>query len=344
MKVTIKILQVLSGDAITINYPGPDGQYRNIFIDGGFAGTYRRTLKKEISGLVKKKQDIDLFVITHVDQDHIGGVLSFIKDFRGRDPVKEYWFNWSAYGPGFPEDDPKVSISQGISLRDYLQEQGRLKAEFIHSQNQPVDLHGARLTLLSPDPVSLRKFREYWDKEEKKKFFQPISAKGPDYHGSIAELAAEKFEEDNRLANRNSIAFLFQFKGKKVLFLADAHPSVVRESLENMGYSPDNKLKADYVKISHHGSKYNTDDLLTRYLDCSDFIVSANGMNKHYLPHKEAFARILTNPDRGDKKIRFIFNYNNETLRSIFSREEQETYNFECSFPEEGEHGARIEF
>ena len=42
-------------------------------------------------------------------------------------------------------------------------------------------------------------------------------------------------------------------------------------------------LKIDYVKVSHHGSKANTNDELLSLLDCNNFIISANGRH-HGLP------------------------------------------------------------
>ena len=81
-KVEIKIFQVKCGDCISIVYQNED-IIHSIIIDSGYAQTYHRTLKNEIKLLNK----IDLFIITHTDDDHIGGKKSFISEL----PVKHFY-------------------------------------------------------------------------------------------------------------------------------------------------------------------------------------------------------------------------------------------------------------
>ena len=96
--------------------------------------------------------------------------------------------------------------------------------------------------------------------------------------------------------------------------------------------------------VSHHGSRGNTNFELLELIDCSKFIVSANAKNKHYFPHKEAFARILANPARKiAEKISLIFNYGNSEIKNIFTKQEMEEYNFECLYPDINENGYIIQ-
>ena len=82
----INILQAKYGDAILIKFD-ENGKARNILIDSVpkeiYKGRDRRT-NKEINGVLKNELDlifsngeiIDLLIITHVDDDHIGGIIS----------------------------------------------------------------------------------------------------------------------------------------------------------------------------------------------------------------------------------------------------------------------------
>ena len=87
------------------------------------------------------------------------------------------------------------------------------------------------------------------------------------------------------------------------LFLGDAHDSTVVDSLSRLGYSEQKKLKLDLLKVSHHGSEYNTSSKFLGMV-CSDrYIISTNG-SKHGLPNKRTVARILAATEG-----RICFNY-----------------------------------
>lgn len=99
-----------------------------------------------------------------------------------------------------------------------------------------------------------------------------------------------------------------------ILFLGDAHPKFLEQSLSSKGYSKHNKLKVDFVKISHHGSKNNTTNNLLDMIDCDNFVISTNGGNSfHTHPDRETIARIIHHPERITskycKKRKIYLNY-----------------------------------
>ena len=120
-----------------------------------------------------------------------------------------------------------------------------------------------------------------------------------DWNVDIIDFDLNKYEKDSDEDNKSSIAFIVHISdkdnknGKSILFLGDAFPDHIAQNLSDMGYSKENRLNLDYVKISHHASKGNTSDNLLDIIDCSKFIISTNGTNRDKFPHKEAFARIL---------------------------------------------------
>ncbi len=83
--ITIDFLKAYNGDAIHISYDS-----KNIIIDTGIGATYSSKrgnqpkqygeLKKIIDKLKEKKEKIDLLVITHWDDDHIGGILKWFNE------------------------------------------------------------------------------------------------------------------------------------------------------------------------------------------------------------------------------------------------------------------------
>ena len=69
----LEMLPARYGDCIWIEY-GED-PVRRILIDGGAPGVYKRTLKPRLKQLSDEERKFELLVVTHVDYDHIRGVL-----------------------------------------------------------------------------------------------------------------------------------------------------------------------------------------------------------------------------------------------------------------------------
>jgi len=326
----IKFWRTGCADATTISFMDDDGQHKNLFIDGGYLGTYRHTIKKELLRLQDMGEVVDLWIITHTDRDHIGGVEGFIRDrnFRGKEAlVNEYWFNWSSYY--FMPGGKNISTAQGIHLRDYLNDTGKLCLGDVITGMPATQFNGLTLTVLSPDTERLEKSKLAWQAEEREIL---ISSERSDHEKTIQTLAAEPFIQDNDPFNGGSIAFLLEENGRRILLLADSFPSVVQQSLEQLGYSADNRLKVDYIKLSHHGSRRNFDPRLLDIVDCNRFIILANG-STHQLPDKWTLAKILMHPLRSWESIQFYFNDDNKILRGIFDADNnREAFNFECFY------------
>ncbi|MBX3001659.1 MAG: hypothetical protein KF893_24260, partial [Caldilineaceae bacterium] len=162
----LRVLQALHGDAFHIRFLGEDRKYHNIFVDGGFVKTYRTSLQKEVRQIINAGERIDLFVITHTDQDHISGVLAFIQEYGAIDLVDRYWFNHAGLEVMLRNPSDKISIQDGIKLRDYLKEKGKLVDFEITTDVSPENISGVRLTVLSPTKSDLDEFRRIWDSEE----------------------------------------------------------------------------------------------------------------------------------------------------------------------------------
>jgi beta-lactamase superfamily II metal-dependent hydrolase len=325
----IKFWKVGSGDAITISYAENNGHPRNIFIDGGYLSTYSKTIKRELLAIEEKMQVVDLWIITHTDRDHIGGIEAFIKDpyfIAKKNLVNIFWFNWSSYEIVLP--DPAISLSQGITLRDYLLNENKLYHTNIMAGRPLLEIFGSSITILSPDKSRLEKSKQLWIKSEPDKF---ISGGANDYDQSIEELVNYAAKEDTEVWNGGSIAFLFEYNNSKILFLADSHPSAIVDSLLESGYSKDYQLKVDYIKLSHHGSIHNISDAFLELVDCTKYIILANGATH---PNKSTLVKILTHPERNKKQtIEFWFNDDTPALKSIFTNPvDFEKYNFKCIY------------
>lgn len=342
------------GDAARISFKGNDNQIHNIFIDSGYERTFRNIIKKDIGELIQKNIKIDYWIISHIHDDHIGGVkkyIDYIKDGELKDIVSNWIYNAPRYYIPHQFDTLSVSnaksIGQGDLLYDYLKSNNKTLNIDFTNESQPLEIENLKITFLSPTKSKLKKLRDKYNIAEMKSFeiieddsiSDAVGIEENDYQIKINEFDLDKWKEDANIENGSSISFITEIEGKNILWLADSHPSDIVKSLVNLGYSSQNKIKCDWVKVSHHGSGGNNSNELYDLIECNNYLFSANGENKHNLPSKECIARIIRNKNRNFKnKYKLYFTYDNDTLRSIFNKEEDTIYsilNFETIFSKE---------
>lgn len=126
---------------------------------------------------------------------------------------------------------------------------------------------------------------------------------------TVKEIVKKPFEPDTAEVNGSSIAFILEFRGKKLLFLGDCHPEVVEYNLEKLlKVTKQEKMWFDLVKVSHHGSKHNTSVSLLKLINSDKYIFSTNGRGKNFShPDIETIYRIISTDNTPKKKL--IFNY-----------------------------------
>jgi len=331
----IKFLPARFGDSIWIEYGDPQLPHR-ILVDGGTAGT-RAAIAAEFNQIPPEKRHLDLLVITHIDRDHIEGVLELLNQKNPGFQVDDLWFNGWAHLPENPDEESSFGALQGERLSQNI---GRLKwpwnAAFDHKavfipEAGPLPgltlAGGMKITLLSPNLRALAELRPKWESEVRAANLVPGFGLQPnddlpeqagesfDIVGlpDIDRLLESPFQEDSSEANASSIAFLGEFDGKTALFAADAHAETLLSSFNRM--SPDRKVSLDLYKVSHHGSKYTTSKELVEKVDCPLYIFSTNGsIFKH--PDRETVARVIK---AGGDQPHLVFNYRS-TLNQVWDQ------------------------
>lgn len=337
----IKLLKAYNGDSIWVSFLENETP-RNILIDGGIGNTYKTTsnvkgdLHKLIDEIKDKKQFIDLLVLTHFDDDHIGGILRWLnKDKEATKLIKKVWFNSGKEIAKKFEieenrdlqieivdgvDDFYTSTKQGIEFEKFLRDNNLWEGTIIE-QGSICELFGLRLKILSPNSEKLNKLLKLYKKE--KDYF--TSGHELDFGTSLKDFIIEesqpdfKFEEDKSVANGSSIAFIIEYEDKCYLFIADAHPSIIIEGLNKLGYNKDNPLHVELMKVSHHGSMYNTNKELLEIVKTDKYLISSNA-TKHGLPNKRTIARIINNNPNA-----FIY-FNYDLKDAIFSEQDWKDY------------------
>jgi beta-lactamase superfamily II metal-dependent hydrolase len=312
----IKVLPANCGDSIIISFK--DGaKIKNILVDGGVGRFYKDRLQSEIKRIKDKGQNIDLLIVTHLDNDHINGIIKFIEDKENNGCIKELWFNsWTNFGHKpikLKHEGKEITAKSAVNLEKALENLGIWNNEII-GQGIYRKYDNAKITVVSPDEPQLENLRGYLDEEF------PIS-ESDDRKKSIKFLQKRTFIENNKIPNGSSIAFVFEYyeekKTRRLLFLGDSFPSVVVNGLEKMNFISDDKnLEVEYVKLSHHGSKGNTSDELLKSIQCNNYIVTTKGCHNH--PNKETFARIV----KYYKPLNIFFNHKTKKTKNIFFPDE----------------------
>lgn len=359
----IEMMPAKQGDALWIEY-GKEENTRRILIDGGPIGAYA-VLEEKLKKLPDGDKGVELVVISHVDTDHIEGIIRLLAAKREHWPLmpKDIWFNgWDHLNKSETLGGREGDFLSALISRRALDEWNKAfsKKAVIVEPNKPLPekmlKDGMKLTLLSPTPKKLEDMAGKWTQHVEKYKLEPgdleaaweqlVEMKkyrvvdgvlgGTD---DLTKRLTEQLKTDQSEANGTSIAFLAEFEGKSSLFLADAHADVVCESLKKLIPSGQERLKVDAVKMSHHGSKHNISEDLMKLIDAKHFLVSTDG-SIHDHPDKPAIEAVL---QWSIRKPTLWFNYRSEQ-NSIWGKGPKERdVSYTACYPAGGSEGIVVE-
>jgi len=340
----IKNLIAGNGDCVLISFRNQTEGTSNILIDGGNGiANYKEHIQPVLEQVVRNGQKLDLVVITHIDQDHIKGIVYLTRDLKKSEStiqpkdIVKYWFN-SALNEKIYQVSPEqfdVSAAEMKELEEFLHKQPDVKWDIKDKIESPwvKNINGAILSVLSPNTNVLTQFNETYNPND-------IGSYSNDYDHSLETLyTAEKVrlknndeDLDDKLENATSIAFLLEHKKNSILYLGDGIPAVVDSAIEELLNKRNlERLTLDVVKLSHHASRKSLSFKLLKLIDCKNFVICANG-KKARLPNKATFAKILCHPHRNiDDHIKFHFNYPDFSKLLKFTDQEKKDLNFSCA-------------
>jgi len=327
----IRALPARQGDSIWIRW-GASGEMHQMIIDMGTEGSGKR-LRDRFTALPEAQRKLDLLVITHVDADHIGGVLTCLAEAEplpGFD-VDDIWFNGFVHLSGGTVStrtnlEPMGPV-QGERLSNWLKKQrwnkafdgGRVCREVekpLHVVALPGNL---RLTVLGPTPVRLSNLIDNWEAAvheaiEMGSLDPQIVAPGLEIMGSgdaptliseddLLALAQSRDDQfDHGKPNGASITLLLEYENRKLILAGDAFSLDLVEAIKTV--SPSERLHLDVFKLPHHGSRNNVHRDLVESVDCDRWLISTDGtMFKH--PDPEAIARIIKFSTQRNPRLSF---------------------------------------
>lgn len=334
--ISLNILQALTGDSIFITYVGHDNKKHHILIDGGMPNTFNKSIKRVVQDI----NCIDYIFITHIDRDHIGGILKLLESSY-QDKIKNIFFNSGNIIK--IQNSTLISENDGKELIKYINESTNIKTnkeEITIKSN--FNFNGLKIDFFSPTYQGLEAFNKHFSLGSIKEEALISDTLQTETTSSLEELSKIEFSEknlNNDSSNGVSLAMLLECYDKKILLLGDAKDNILIKSLENRGYinQANKRLKVDYIKLSHHGSKFHTSNKFLSLIECTNFIISTNGAGNSRHPNIEVIARILCHQNRDiDQKIYFYFNYPKEDYLKnnirLLTVDEEKQYNCESIY------------
>ena len=293
MNYEVEMLDVKAADAFLIHYVEDNGNSHIIMVDSGnyedagkiiqhIKAYYDKVTINGWTGYV-----IDLAVVTHPDDDHIGGFVHMLedindgklKDFR----FNTFWVNDPTQHEFVPDDVKSVRTQKSLdeklkcvynykeddskNLLDLIDEVGVYREEAFAGER----LDSPKITILSPT-------KEYYESllpkfRNRMKFYWAIESLEENQYSEDKDISdkdslsrtLDGAKDDGSAHNQSSIVFLLEKDdGKKYLFTGDAGRDAFKHVPQDLLAS----FKGiDWMKVPHHGSKHNLDSQIIKHVN-----------------------------------------------------------------------------
>lgn len=303
VKYEIDFLDVKDADAILIHFwDEVTGRDYVMAIDAGRYGD-----GDTISNFIKtryNKNEIDIAVVTHCDDDHYGGFVRILEkqaEAKENIGIREFWIN----NPGDYVSADKYKyfkknsnlknevrcvydVDKDQNLLDLIEELGISKktalshgGDFCKYEDGLFEILGPTKNYYKSLVPTLRHNAEAYDVDN-------IDVNDSmDGEGECLSPAMDKATDDTSTHNASSVILMFKpSDGRKFIFMGDAS----RASYDNMLSCDQEKMSnATLLKVPHHGSIHNLCSKIINLINPQFAIVCARSVEK-YFSHRVKYA------------------------------------------------------
>ena len=316
-----EFLPAFQGDCFLI-HAGTDAEPCLILVDGGPGGTYEQHLRPRLMEIREGRGldqftplVIDLVIVSHVDDDHISGVVSLFREIRqaktANDPplfkVRGLWhnsfdaiigndevkvataqFGTASLAPIMEETDCPVQFDTGLMLQSLPQ--GNELRDLATSVEIGIEINEAfggglietadgKKTQCQLGGVTFTVVgpRAKELKALQKKFDEWLEEQKEKGHPITPDSMLQSIT-DKSVPNLSSIVLIADDGERRALLTGDARGDYILGGLEQIGEIPaGGSLDVDLLKMPHHGSARNVDEAVLSRLKAPRYVFSANG-------------------------------------------------------------------
>ena len=355
----LRVVQANFGDCLILQY-GTEAAPRYILIDGGPEGVFGDHLRRELETIAASGGKLDLVAISHVDSDHITGVLDLfatVNDQRvNGDPelirMDALWHN-SFSNALDPDDDivPQLhsllgvsglatphsaaailGIGQGNRVRQLATQLAiPINPDFTNDLICVDDAPGERqfgnlkLRIVGPTRDNLDELRREW--------LEWLDEFGPDISSGNPMLMANA---DDSVPNLSSVMFLATADNKTALFTGDGRSDHLLDGLQAAGLLNNGKLHLDVLKVMHHGSDRNATKTFFKNVTADTYVVSANGHPDN--PDLSTLIWIVEAAKAQNRNIHLIFTNKTPATRKLLNEYPPSEFGYEMTVLAENDH------
>jgi len=335
MFFTLDVRRARKGDCLILHY-GSKKEPGLALIDGGPSNVYKPHLKPRLAEIRKARGladtaslPVDFLMVSHIDDDHIKGVLELTKELIEADgpiplKIKGVWHNTfddiignnpdkltaavtALFGTaslsgdgqeveGLDPDAARVlaSVSQGFRLRDdsralKLRINPEFKGKLVLAKKKGKQI----------DMGKGLKFTVIGPMNDEVLALQQAHDEFLQKQQDKAEASLAAFA-DKSVPNLSSLVVLAEVGKKRILLTGDARGDKILQGLELVGLlkaDGKSKIHVDILKCPHHGSIRNVEDVFFRRITADHYVFSGNG--EHGNPDRETLELLLA--ERGDE-------------------------------------------
>jgi hypothetical protein len=346
MTFSLDVLRARKGDCLLVHY-GTKKKPGLMLVDGGPDNVYVPHLRPRLEHIRKKRRlkddaalPIDLLMVSHIDDDHIQGILDLMAELiegAGVRPepfrVRKMWHNTfdkiigndpegllssvtASFGAAAVSSEPDVDDAEldpstamvlaGVAQGFQLQTAARNAQLDISVNDELIKAEAGR------GPLDMQNGLKLTVAGPMQAELTALQKEHDDWLKKEAKKGKKKkvpaaFTDDS-VANLSSIVVLAEAGGKRMLLTGDARGDKILAGLELVGLidkHPSEPLKVDILKVPHHGSDRNMEAIFFERVIADHYVFSGDG--KHGNPERKTLEMLFE--VRGTKGYMMHFTY-----------------------------------
>ena len=365
--LNLHVIQARFGDCLLLEY-GAGAERHFMLIDGGPPNTFDDDLKDVLTSVVGEGGHLGRVVLSHVDNDHIVGLVDLFSELRRQkaDGETELVLVGGLWHNSFSKAiDPNGAIAprmmalagiagvastmnhagaaiNGISEGNKLRQLALLlqipinsgMAELITVDSVPTPqmIDGLKVTIVGPTQENLDQLRLAWeawlDEHE-----DEIATGDPQ---TLANL-------DKTVPNLSSISFVTEIDSKTILFTGDARSDHVYAGLRAQGLlDADGSVHFDVLKLPHHGSERNIDQAFFAKVTADRYVISANGRDGN--PDLKTLLWLVDAAQADGRHPEIIVTNRTDSSKKLVTQRKPSAHGYKLTVLKAGKHSISLAF